>query len=119
MTAEDARARERQLCRVCAGNGVVQIRGGISTCDHCRGDCWEPADETITRLRAEADQLRAALRRAQGTEAAIQQVIQDARNETADPLRLWRFVHPRDAINAVLNKLEAALLSVETPAERT
>ena len=34
--------KDRELCRVCHGNGVVKIPGGVSVCEHCEGDCWEP-----------------------------------------------------------------------------
>ena len=30
------------LCMRCGGNGVVKIPGGVSTCDHCEGRCYEP-----------------------------------------------------------------------------
>lgn len=33
---------ERALCRLCEGNGVRKIPGGISTCRRCGGDCYEP-----------------------------------------------------------------------------
>jgi hypothetical protein len=34
---------DRELCRECSGNGVLKIKGGVSQCDRCNGDCWEPA----------------------------------------------------------------------------
>lgn len=30
------------LCQQCGGNGVIKIPGGISTCPHCDGRCYEP-----------------------------------------------------------------------------
>lgn len=38
---------ERELCRVCGGDGSVKIPGGIRVCPACDGDCWEP--EVATR----------------------------------------------------------------------
>lgn len=38
-------SREHELCRVCEGNGVLKIPGGISTCPRCRGTCYEPPME--------------------------------------------------------------------------
>lgn len=57
---------ERELCKVCGGNGVVKIPGGISTCDRCKGDCWDPSparslrsglEELITEWRNLATRL--------------------------------------------------------------
>lgn len=41
-----------QLCSVCEGNGVVKIPGGVSTCDHCDGKCYEPAPDWRARVLA-------------------------------------------------------------------
>jgi hypothetical protein len=49
---------ERRLCAACGGNGVVKIPGGVSVCDRCHGDCWEPPAAV-----RENKQLRAALER--------------------------------------------------------
>lgn len=37
------------LCQQCDGNGVITIPGGVSTCPHCEGDCYEPeaSDQAI------------------------------------------------------------------------
>jgi hypothetical protein len=33
---------ERELCRLCEGNGSIKIPGGVSVCRRCGGDCYEP-----------------------------------------------------------------------------
>src|SRR5262245_57420230 len=33
---------ELELCKVCEGNGVLKIPGGVSVCPRCRGTCYEP-----------------------------------------------------------------------------
>ena len=38
---------EHELCRVCEGNGVFKIPGGISMCPRCRGTCYEPPDAGV------------------------------------------------------------------------
>lgn len=37
---------ERNLCKVCGGNGSLKIPGGIKVCPVCDGDCWEPEGST-------------------------------------------------------------------------
>lgn len=32
----------RELCRLCGGNGSKKIPGGVSVCRRCGGDCYEP-----------------------------------------------------------------------------
>lgn len=33
---------DRELCRLCEGNGSLKIPGGVSICRRCGGDCYEP-----------------------------------------------------------------------------
>ena len=35
--------KERELCRLCQGNGVLKIPNGTCVCTRCDGDCWEPS----------------------------------------------------------------------------
>lgn len=35
-------AEEQELCRLCEGNGVIKIPGGVSVCPRCRQTCYEP-----------------------------------------------------------------------------
>ena len=33
---------QRELCRMCEGNGSLKIPNGVSVCRRCGGDCYEP-----------------------------------------------------------------------------
>ncbi len=46
--------KERELCTNCGGNGVLKIPGGVSQCDRCNGEGWDPGEPSIpiSQLRA-------------------------------------------------------------------
>ena len=39
----------KELCALCNGNGVLTIPGGVSICDRCEGDCWEPENRAALK----------------------------------------------------------------------
>ena len=41
---QKASMRDWPLCRLCEGNGVLKIPGGVSVCPRCRQTCYEPPD---------------------------------------------------------------------------
>lgn len=52
---------QRELCSVCGGNGVVKIPGGVSVCDHCHGDSWEPQDTRLAALERQLGEKEAEI----------------------------------------------------------
>ncbi len=50
--------KERELCTKCGGNGVLKIPGGVSQCDRCHGEGWDPGEPSIpvSQLRALSEQ---------------------------------------------------------------